>query len=47
MISTINQTEVLPEDRLSNQIYFYRREDGMIDILPEELFATVSTSYEQ
>ncbi|WP_432631257.1 DUF5688 family protein [Brotaphodocola sp.] len=44
MITTINQTEVLPEDRLSNQIYFYRREDGMIDILPEEIFVTAPTS---
>lgn len=39
MISAINQVEVPPEDRLSDQIYFYQKDDGMLDLLPEEAFS--------
>lgn len=39
MISAINQVEVPPEDRLSDQVYFYQKDDGMLDLLPEEAFS--------
>lgn len=37
IVCAINQTEVPPEDRLSDQIYFYRREDGMLELLPDDI----------
>lgn len=39
MIHMINQNEVPPEDRLSDQVYFYQKDDGMLDLLPEEAFS--------
>ena len=33
LVKEINDTEVPPEDRLSNQIYRYSREDGRITIV--------------
>ena len=45
-VCTINQTEVPPEDRLSDQIYFYRREDGMLELVPENIITEEAGSYQ-
>ncbi len=41
MVMDVNGTEVLPEERLSNQVYYYSRKTGMVSVLTSNISCVV------